>query len=214
MRPGLTAADSLAVRALFGGAKELPLDACAELARRLNEWVVVQTQNHEHDLAPVAAHDGRYVGAIRAVAAVVEGPPSTVEYRREYERRRRLGDDGLPSLSAVLKHFDGWPYALAAAGLAREPVRRPAPSRLPACLSRRHRPHPDGSGLRRLEGGSHRGSAWYTATWAARASLPHPLREVWLLGCRADRGWDGRSVVVANDRNAIKRAFLRPICLD
>lgn len=114
---GDEAAD-LPVDAVFAAATQLPLDRARELARRVTEWVVVQTQNHHHDLHPLAAGDARFVGALRAVAEVVGHPPTTQDYAAEYERRRELGDTGLPSASAISKHFDGWPYALAAAGLA------------------------------------------------------------------------------------------------
>jgi hypothetical protein len=98
-------------------ATELSLGACSELARRLTEWVVVQSRDHAGDLCPLAAKDVDFIGAIRSVAEVVGHPPSTPEYQREYEQRRERGGAALPSLSAILKHFDGWPYALAAAGL-------------------------------------------------------------------------------------------------
>jgi len=107
----------LAVAAIFAAATNLPLDGAQELARRITEWVVVQIQNHHHDLHPLAAVDARFIGGLRAVTEVVGHPPTSQEYLAEYERRRGLGDSGLPSVSAVSKHFDGWPYALAAAGL-------------------------------------------------------------------------------------------------
>jgi hypothetical protein len=111
---------ALAVTVLFAAATELPADACRELGRRLTEHLVVLAQNHRHDLHPLAHGDARFIGALRSVAEVVGHPPSTTEYVDEYDRRRALGDAGLPSISAILKHFDGWIYALAGAGLAPE----------------------------------------------------------------------------------------------
>lgn len=116
--PAPVFADEAAIAVLFAGAMQLPLGSCRELARRLTERVVVECQNQSHDLHPTTARDARFVRALRFVAEVVDHPPSTTEYTAEYERRRALEGARIPSTSAVLKHFSGWPYALAAAGLA------------------------------------------------------------------------------------------------
>jgi hypothetical protein len=62
-RPGdrsadATSATDLPVRALFAAAVELPLEACRDLAQRLTEHLVLQTQNHRHDLHPPGGADG------------------------------------------------------------------------------------------------------------------------------------------------------------
>lgn len=111
------AEETLASRALFLAVTELPVEVASELARRITQWVVIQSQNQQNELHALAARDGRFTAAVLSVAAAVERTPSTTDYQREYERRRDIGQCDIPSLSAVLKHFDGWPYALAAAGL-------------------------------------------------------------------------------------------------
>lgn len=109
-------AGELVLRSLFAAATELPMELCRELARRVTEFVVIQAQNHAHDLQSLSHGDARFIGAIRSVAEVVGHPPSTSEYVAEHKRRSALGDTGLPSIATILRHFDGWPYALAAAG--------------------------------------------------------------------------------------------------
>lgn len=142
-------AGELALRALFAAATELPIELCRELARRVTEFVVIQAQNHAHDLQSLAHGDARFIGAIRSVGEVLGQPPSTSEYVAEYKRRRALGDTGLPSVATILRHFDGWPYALAAAAYLpavapsgiqrrrsyrRKVIHRYSPERLVECL--------------------------------------------------------------------------------
>ena len=118
MAAGAGTDSDLPIRALFAAAVELPPEACRELARRLTDHLVVQAQNHHYELHPLAARDARFIGALRSVAEITGTAPNTTEYEAERERRRSLGDTGLPSASSIVKHYAGWPYALAAAGLA------------------------------------------------------------------------------------------------
>jgi hypothetical protein len=105
------------MRAVMAAVAELSAGACAELVRRMGDRLILLGQNHRFDLHPLAHGDSRFIGAVRAVAELLGHAPTTTEYRTEQARRLQVGDDGLPSLSAVLRRFGSWPAALAAAGL-------------------------------------------------------------------------------------------------
>lgn len=112
------ASDELAITSLVAAARELPLPACRELGRRINEFVLFEAQAEEHSLGTeVTARGVRYVGALRSVAEVHGAIPASTDYLAEYKRRRDLGDERLPSLSSIVKFFGGWEAALAAAAL-------------------------------------------------------------------------------------------------
>jgi hypothetical protein len=122
-RCGLATSAALAVRidgavaALLAAARTLPLESAQDLARRLNEWLMLEAENAAHNLDYLADQEQRFIGALRSVAKLSGEPPSTTAYRNEYKRRHALGDNGLPSLSAIIRYFGAWPTALAAAGL-------------------------------------------------------------------------------------------------
>ena len=128
------APDELALRALYAAGIELPLESCHELARRLNEFVVIRTLDRDSELNLHAEGDRRMIAALRSVADAIGHVPTTSEYVGEYERRRERGALALPSVSTVVKHFGGWERGLAAAALipglppsrqrARDPLRR------------------------------------------------------------------------------------------
>ena len=107
----------LAVSALFAAATELPLEASRELARRINEWVVIQAQHREKDPSQLASGDARQLSALRAIAEALGHPPTREEYERELERRRERGDGRSPTAAEIVKRFGGWAYALEASGL-------------------------------------------------------------------------------------------------
>src|SRR3954452_23569228 len=92
---------SPAVRALFAGGTELPLDECRDLVARLHEHLVLADHNHRWDLHPLAHGDARFIGALRSVAEVVGHAPSTPEFVSEYDRRVAVGDTGLPSVASI-----------------------------------------------------------------------------------------------------------------
>lgn len=103
---------------MTAAARELPVAAASELARRVTEIVVLATQEDEFDLSNIGDRRGRYIGALRAVAQVLGHPPSTTEYQIEYERRQALNEGRLPVRSSIIKFYGGWLQALTAAGLA------------------------------------------------------------------------------------------------
>jgi hypothetical protein len=109
--------DGRAIAALAAAARTLSPEGCRELARLLIEHVVVQSQNDRFDLHPLAALHARAIGALRSVAELVGHPPTTTEYQAEFDRRRALGDSGLPSVDSIVREFGGWPHAQIAAGL-------------------------------------------------------------------------------------------------
>jgi hypothetical protein len=111
------APDELALRALYAAAIELPLESCQELARQINEFVVIRILDHDNELNMHSEGDRRMIAALRTVADAIGHPPSTTEYIAEYERRRQRGALQLPSVSTIVKHFDRWENGLAAAAL-------------------------------------------------------------------------------------------------
>ena len=134
---------------LLGRADVLSSASRGELLRRLTERQVVLTQDHATDLAPVAGRHADKVNALRLVARALGHPPLTTEYTRDRGERIARGEDALPSVSALVRAFDGWPRALIAAGLVpnapvsaygrrrdykREQPQRYPSQRLDACL--------------------------------------------------------------------------------
>lgn len=105
------------IAALAAAARTLSLGGCRELARLLVEHVVVQTQNHQHALSPLAHRNERAIGSVRAVAELLGHAPTTTEYTAEYKRRRATGDSGLMAVGSITRLLGGWPQALVAAGL-------------------------------------------------------------------------------------------------
>jgi len=117
MAAGDLTLEESAIGAVVAAVAELSATACGEIVRRLGDRLVLLDQNHRFDLTPLAHGDARYVGGLRAVAESIGHPPSTTEYRNEYDRRRTVGDGGLPSIASVVRRFGSWPAALAASGL-------------------------------------------------------------------------------------------------
>lgn len=109
--------DELAIDVLFVAARRLPLESVEALAQRLVAHLQIERQNSDYQLSPYACRMARFTGALTAVAEALGHPPNSTEYKREYERRKSLGDRGLPSPAAVVREFGSWAGALAAAGL-------------------------------------------------------------------------------------------------
>ena len=106
-----------AVRVVLVAAVELPLVERQELLRLVTEHIVEELEAQQLGRSPAAVREARFIAALRDVAAAVTHPPSSTEYIDVYTRRRAAGDAGLPSASAITKHFKSWAAGLTAAGL-------------------------------------------------------------------------------------------------
>jgi hypothetical protein len=107
---------ALAVDVLTVAALKLSFVAAQELVRRIGDWLLNEAEIAMDGQTAETDRTRRFVKAIKTVASEIGHPPLSTDYLAAYKTHKANGDDAIPSLSTIVKHFGSWPHAMRACG--------------------------------------------------------------------------------------------------